>query len=333
MKRASKFTVSANWELLFTDMGIDIPAALAFAKLPADFFRRESPSLTPEQYVALWLGIEDVAQGEEVALLLAKHMTAESFDAPIFASLCSENLNMALHRLQRYKPLIGPMEIEIFANSSKTILNISCYGLTTVFPAGLALAEIAFFTQLTRLATRHHVCPIAIEVPELPANIEQYEAYFGCELQQGEKVSVTFSGEDATRNFLTHNFTMWEFFEAKLNQKLADLDKNASTTERIRAVLFEGLPSGRSSIEYVAEQLAMSKRSLQRRLTAEAESFQSVLQSVRTELADHYLQKSDLSLAEISFLLGFQESNSFIRAYSHWKGVSPGLYREQSHLS
>ncbi|MCV3264817.1 helix-turn-helix domain-containing protein [Vibrio harveyi] len=52
---------------------------------------------------------------------------------------------------------------------------------------------------------------------------------------------------------------------------------------------------------------------------------------VRAELADHYLEKSQMSLAEISFLLGFQEVNSFIRAYSTWRGVSPGHYREQRH--
>lgn len=52
---------------------------------------------------------------------------------------------------------------------------------------------------------------------------------------------------------------------------------------------------------------------------------------VKGKLADHYLEKSTLSLGEISFLLGFKEANSFIRAYSNWKGVSPGIYREQVH--
>ena len=99
----------------------------------------------------------------------------------------------------------------------------------------------------------------------------------------------------------------------------------------MKAVLLEALPSGDSSIEGVAEKLAMSKRTLQRKLSSEKESFQVLLQNVRAELADHYLEKSQMSLGEISFLLGFQESNSFIRAYSSWKGVSPGHFREQCH--
>ena len=91
---------------------------------------------------------------------------------------------------------------------------------------------------------------------------------------------------------------MWDFFESKLNQNLANLEANATTVERVRAVLLEAIPSGDCSIERVASDLAMSKRTLQRKLTAEADSFQSILQNVRSELADHYLEKSKLSLGK-----------------------------------
>lgn len=167
--------------------------------------------------------------------------------------------------------------------------------------------------------------------PELPENLAEYEAYFGCKVKQGQHVAIRFSAEDARKPFLIRNAAMWEFFEVKLNQKLADLDSTANTVDRVRAVLLEALPSGESTIEHVADKLAMSKRTLQRKLTGEAETYQSVLQSVRAELADHYLEKSTMSLGEISFLLGFRESNSFIRAYSSWKGISPGNYREMCH--
>ncbi len=121
---------------------------------------------------------------------------------------------------------------------------------------------------------------------------------------------------------------MWAFFEDKLNQQLANLDANATTTERIRAILLESLPIGLSSIDHVADKLSISKRTLQRKLSTEAESYQHILQSVRHELAEHYLKKSHMTLGEISFLLGFNEVNSFIRAYSAWKGISPGHYRD-----
>jgi AraC-like DNA-binding protein len=87
------------------------------------------------------------------------------------------------------------------------------------------------------------------------------------------------------------------------------------------------LPSGQSSIEDVANRLAMSKRSLQRHLADEAISYQDVLNDTRQELASHYLARSTISPGEISFLIGFQDTNSFLRAFKAWTGVTPGEYR------
>lgn len=331
MKRANKFIIAPNWKLLLSDMQIDPADVLKFAELPADLFNREHASLAPHEYFQLCHGMEQAAGEREVPLLLAENFSVESFDAPVFAAICSPNMNVALRRLSQYKPLIGPMVLTVNQAKSFTELTTSCYGHRGPLPRALGLMELVFFTQLIRTTTRENVKPIRLSLPELPEQLSLYEDYFGCTLSKGKSVSIRFSAQDAARPFLTSNSAMWEFFETKLNQKLADLAQSASTAERVKAVLLEALPSGDSSIEGVAEKLAMSKRTLQRKLSSEKESFQVLLQNVRAELADHYLEKSQMSLGEISFLLGFQESNSFIRAYSSWKGVSPGHFREQCH--
>lgn len=190
---------------------------------------------------------------------------------------------------------------------------------------------MVFFTQLSRLATRAAITPVQITLPELPEHLSAYETYFGCELVLGNAVEIRFFAADAQQPFVTSNAQMWDFFEQGLNQRLKDVENTASTVERVRAVLIEALPAGYSAIEMVANKLAISKRTLQRKLSAEAQSYQLVLQGVREDLADHYLERSKLSLSEISFLLGFHEANSFIRAYSAWKGMTPGHYRELCH--
>ena len=331
MKRASKFVISPQWKLMLLDMGIDPQLVLAYAKLPADLYNQKQASVTPSEYFQLWLAIDKASGDIDLPLVFAKNMKAESFDAPIFASICSPNLNVALARLSQYKPLIGPMFLDIEQGPLATKASISCYDYHEDLPLSLSLTELVFFTQLARLATRERIIPLAIKLPELPHNLADYEDYFGCRLTKAKALSIHFKAEDADKPFLTQNLAMWEFFEDKLNQKLMDLDSNAATVDRIRAVLLESLPSGQSSIDHVAKTLAMSKRTLQRKLATEAETFQSVLQSVRAELADHYLQKSKIPLGEISFLLGFNDSNSFIRAYSAWKGISPGHYRDTYH--
>lgn len=331
MKRANRFVIGTNWRLMLNDMQIDPSAVLAHAGLPADLFQRDDIALSPPDYFRLWRGMELAAGDREVALLLVEHFKAEAFDAPIFASLCSPNFNIAARRLSLYKPLIGPMLLDVDQSLKSTRVTLSLYGVEGRFPRSLSLAELVFFCQLIRVGTREHIVPQAALLPELPRNIAPYEAYFGCPLRQADRTEVRFSAADAARPFLTSNAAMWDFFESRLNQKLADMDARATTAERVRAVLLEALPSGEASIEAVADRLAMSKRTLQRKLTAEAERFQSILTSTRTELADHYLKQSALSLAEISFLLGFQEPNSFIRAYQGWKGMSPGSFRMQIH--
>lgn len=101
--------------------------------------------------------------------------------------------------------------------------------------------------------------------------------------------------------------------------------------EKVRAILVELLPAGISSVDVVADKLALSKRTLQRKLAQESESYNAVLQDVRTDLANHYLSRSKLSNGEIAFLLGYQEANSFIRAFTMWNGATPSMYRELQH--
>ena len=112
-----------------------------------------------------------------------------------------------------------------------------------------------------------------------------------------------------------------------LNQRLSELDATSCMTERVASVLLEMLPSGQSSISEVAAKLALSARTLQRQLQNESTSYKVVLNQTRNQLAQHYLLQTQLPLDEISFLLGFQDGNSFNRAFAVWMGTTPGEYR------
>ncbi|XXT51298.1 AraC family transcriptional regulator [Sorangium sp. So ce542] len=59
----------------------------------------------------------------------------------------------------------------------------------------------------------------------------------------------------------------------------------------------------------------------------EGTSFQQILKETREALARHYLEKTSLPVAEISFLLGFSEPNSFYRAFRSWTGTTPDQAR------
>ena len=144
MKTAKKFTVSANWKLFLDTVGVDSVAALKYAGLPEDLFIRDGATLTPEQYFRMWQGIDKAAGEKELPLLLSKHLSIEYFDVPMFASICSPNLNIALQRLAQYKPLIGPMFLDVDIAETNTRLVAKCYGYQETIPRSFCLSELVF---------------------------------------------------------------------------------------------------------------------------------------------------------------------------------------------
>ena len=327
MKQATRFSVQMGWKLLILDMGYNLADVLTLARLPGDLFARKEASLSPTEYFNLWRGLEQAAGADELPLKLGQVLSVEAFDPALFACLCSPDLNTALQRLAQYKRLVGPLMMDVDITPQRTLVTLSCYGNTEPIPRSLSTSELVFFTQLARLATRQRIVPMNAFTPELPSDGVPYDAFFGCPLKQSDAIQIAFTAQDAARPFLTENSAMWEAFEPGLQKRLASLDDQANMTDRVKGVLLEMLPAGVSSIDAVAQRLAVSKRSLQRHLGDESVSFQDVLSQVRQALAQHYLINSTISPGEISWLLGFQESNSFIRAFRSWTGTTPGAYR------
>jgi AraC-like DNA-binding protein len=80
----------------------------------------------------------------------------------------------------------------------------------------------------------------------------------------------------------------------------------------------------------IAAELALSPRTLQRKLADAGATFQQVLDAARYALAMDYLRQDGLSLVDIAFLLGFQEQSAFTHAFREWSGVNPGAWRERA---
>jgi AraC-like DNA-binding protein len=104
---------------------------------------------------------------------------------------------------------------------------------------------------------------------------------------------------------------------------------HAQTSYRAREVIIRRLPDGEPRRNEVAGELRMSERTFQRRLEEEATSFLQLLDDTRRELAEQYLGRLHLSLAQAAYLLGFADQTSFFRACKRWFDLSPGQYRSQ----
>ncbi len=83
-----------------------------------------------------------------------------------------------------------------------------------------------------------------------------------------------------------------------------------------------------ASVEEVAKALAMSTRSLRRKLKGEHTSFKQILDQERQQIAIQLLKGSNMKLDEVAFQLGYSDTASFSRAFRRWKGCSPGEFRK-----
>ena len=101
----------------------------------------------------------------------------------------------------------------------------------------------------------------------------------------------------------------------------------------MRRAIQERLTGHRPAIEDVARSLHMSARTLQRRLQETGSSYQRVLDEARHQMARYYLGNSVLELNEAAYLLGYEDANSFVRAFRNWEGIPPGLWRETHRTS
>lgn len=333
LNSAKKFVIEPGWQIIFKDLGISVSEVLTRAQLPTDLFSRPTVTLNSTEYFRFWVGLEATVKDPAFPLKLGQAVPVESFNPPLFATLCSPNLLVAMKRLSQFKRLVGPMTLDVTESETDVTLTVDSINSNEKLPGFLVATESVFLVHLIRLATREHIIPLKIQTQEKLNSEDTYTKYtnfFGTTPQLGQQNQITFSTADAQCPFLTKNESMWQFFEPELRRKLVDLDIHASFATRVESALLELLPTGQSSIEDVSNKLGVSKRTLQRRLQEESTSFKIELNQTREKLARYYLTNSTSSGGEISFLLGFDDPNSFFRAFHAWTGKTPESFRRES---
>lgn len=318
------YALDTTWRTLLRDLDVAPADVLRRAGLADDLLHQPSARLASEDYYRLWNSIEAETKDPAFPIRLCQAIRVESFSPPLFAALCSPNFVVAAQRISQYKALVAPMRLAVVEAHDTVAVELSWPDRP---PTSLVMMELLFCVTLVRTGTREPVRPVQVTAAVLPDVLAPYETFLGTPVRRGRTHRVTFSAVDANRPFLTSNEPLWAAFEPELRRRLADLDAPATTAQRVRAALLEALPSGLASMEGIARKLTLSKRTLQRRIEAEGTSYQQILTETRADLARHYLDNTALSVAEISFLLGFSEPNSFHRAFRTWTGTTPDRAR------
>ena len=98
----------------------------------------------------------------------------------------------------------------------------------------------------------------------------------------------------------------------------------------IRTRLPDALEQGTVSAEAIAAELGLSKRTLQRRLSAENTSFKDLLDAYRQEQALLLLQNGERDMGSVAYALGYNEQSSFNRAFRRWTQQSPSAWLQSN---
>lgn len=299
------------------------------ARLPLTIITE--PVVTTTQYFAIWQAyselIDDTAQG---IIKLATGFETAHYPPAVLAAYHARDYRDALKRMTRYKQLCPPESLHIIEKSEDCTIELDWLNTEQPGPPILTGITLAFLLELGRKGTGQSLTAKFVEFPHFTGDVQTLEAYFECPIQIGAKCSkLTLHREDLDRPFVSYNAELLEILTPVLDQSLNAQQYNRSITHMVKWIMKRSLSGGRPDIHTIASELGMSERTLQRRLTEEGSNFKHLLTQVRHEQAREYLSDPSLDIKEVAFLIGYEDQNSFYRAFRAWEGDTPSKWRTE----
>lgn len=271
----------------------------------------------------LWNDAYDLVESPCFGLNAYKYWHPSYLGALGYAWLSSKTLREGFTRLSRFISILshsGPID---FQESDTEFSVIFFPHITGINPARSDNA----------LSTVLHMCRINYQEELNPNNVTfthskpecvgDYFSYFKSDVRfDAEFDSLTFSQEVMDTPLPGANKQLAQLNDQVMIQYLKELTLDG-LEERVKAIIVNKLPSGIVTGNIVAQELSMSHRNLQRKLTELNTTFKKLLKESRHYLAEKYVTEGKMNMTEITFMLGFSELSSFSRAYKRWTGHSP----------
>ena len=325
---SDRFRISSLLAPRLAEHKISPPALLRRAGLPEGFFQQEKIFATTAELFALWRAIGEMSAEPGIGLKFGAEPRVERYHPAAIAAVCSRSFRDALQRMALYKQLTCPEEIRVHARGEEAAVEFFFLESEEIEPDALVDNCLAWIASIGRKGTEGQVRPLRVELRRPARNRELLEGHYGCKVRfnAGHNVLV-FRSSDLDRPFVTHNEELLAVTGAQLETELKERNAGADVGEQVRHSLKRSLAGKRPTLQHVARELGMSARTLQRRLTDADVTFQQLLEDTRRELARHYLKQSRVELNEAAYLLGYEDANSFFRAFQLWEGTSPGDWR------
>ena len=332
--RKARLTVRALQPVIagLEALGHPVPALLAEAAIPASILADPEAHLPPGSMSRLWDRAVAATGDERLGMHVAMAAPISSFDLHAYAMLSSPTLRDAYHRACRYQRLINEATELTFTEEPKEAM--LRHGLTSGGSVPRQPSEFLVMTwlRLGRLVTGSQLAPSQVFFAhDRPTDTREHAAVFGAPLQftSGQTalhlpvavLDLTNPRADPTLVALLDRYT------STLLERQAPL---TTVSARVRAWLVEAHGAGVPTARQAAKALAISERTLHRRLEQEQTTFRKLLDQFRHETAVALLTSRRYNIAQTAFLLGYSELSAFYRAFRRWTSRSPAELRDES---
>lgn len=256
-----------------------------------------------------------------------ERVEAIDFDVVEYAARSTPTLRdavLALHRFVRI--LHGGCELDLIESGGEAHIRIRVSDDVLRPPAAhhfLVAAIAAFLRRNSTPATRP--LRIGFEHPR-PAYVVSHppatEVVFGTASD-----CIVLRAADLALPTPWPNIDVARAFEREAEKVCERLAVNDDVVGQIPGLVARLFDTGSVSMAEAARRLDMSVATLRRRIRKHGTTFNEIANDERRKLAERYLSRSNPSIGEIAFLLGFKNPSAFSRAFRKWRGVSPSEYR------
>ncbi|MBB6692809.1 AraC family transcriptional regulator ligand-binding domain-containing protein [Cohnella xylanilytica] len=333
LKPSERIPIPPGFWASLRGLGIAAGDVLRQASLPIDPASGSDAAIevTVDQYYAVWQAYSDlVGDAAQAVIQLATVFETAQYPPTVLASYHARDFRDALRRMARYKQLCPPESLRVAEEGETCALELEWGNAERPGPPILVGTTLAALLEFGRRGTGRPLTAKLVEVTHSAnlGDVRALEAYFGCRVRTGAEANrLTLLRRDLDRPFVSHNAELLEILTPALDRMLDERRRSRSLPETVKGLLKRKLSGRKPDVQSVAEEMGMSDRTLQRRLAEEGSSFKSLLASARHEKAREYLADPSVDIKEVAYRVGYEDLNSFYRAFRQWEGDTPANWR------
>lgn len=320
------------------DRGVDVEALLDEVGIDPALLADPERRVALDASTRLWLAAERITGDDAFGIDVSRYVTPATFHGLGQAFTTSTSLRAALDRVARFARVTADDSVVTAEVIGREYVYVNGWRRGETRPADMAVvATMAAIVRGARSMLGRSFAPASVDLrQEPPDNLERFEQFFACPVSFGaDEHRMRFGLDDAERNWPGAHERLAALADGAVESYLSGLadrvdvggGDDATLAATVAGIVADALAAGDPDVESVARELAVSSRTLQRRLGDEGTTFREVVAVTRRRVAERLLAETDMSVTQIGRRLGFSETAAFSRAFRRWTGSSPAAWR------